>query len=532
MDRNNFEPEFGRVSTRHTPFDPNPFEEGPSRKKPFLKDDAFISISKLPVEPAVEMPKSAPEMIILNQCDTQPPHEQNEVVSNEQLRKSRSTIVNGSNSWCEYDYAEFLFDLCSPGVYNGRCYLRNSTGMYVPIHRDNVGTILVDILPDQQKRSLRYAMYNGIAQQLRYLTLNSEKTLAIKPNLVKLRSGIWDLEKAHFCEAPSGCYIPFAIDADVVDDSDIQCESFCYFLKSVSGKDQDIMRQIAYFLAYSALVPRADAKKIHLLGFAQNSGKSTLIRILNRMIDRTAFMPPNALGRKFATGALMDTAVCFCAELPKEHLRSNAVGVCKAISGRDGLSAELKRQNMSFMDPNIKLVWASNHQIVLEAQDDPFLSRIEPVPFQCSIDPKKVDFKLEGRIWQERDSWITMLLPVAQSLIKDYRFPSSKAAAAMKQEMFALNNRKTAQDSLAEFASAYCRRVDGACVPTKVVRSAYVKWCNTTGTSIIPENQFPGAIAALLDGVCSKVIQYQGIQCTRFRGLALQNPETGELIMS
>ena len=450
--------------------------------------------------------------------------------SSEQLSPAKP-MTGGCNGWTEADYAEMLFEMCAPGMHNGRPYLQNQASMYVPIKKKTVGPILLGALSFEQQRGFRAGECAGIAQRLSYMTENAGSQLVISPDLIMLRSGIWNLSDKKYCKPEPGKYIPFRVDADIVDESQIRCDSFLRFLNTASGNDRDIIRQLAFFCAYLTLVPKAGAKKIHFLGTAPNSGKSMLIRILRKLIDHTVTMSPNDLGTKFALSSLVDSAVCFSAELPNERLRAKAVGVCKAISGGDGLSAEAKFKNIKFVDLNTKLVWAGNHPLLLEDADSPFLDRLEVIPFQHTIPQDKVDQELEGRIWKERDSWITLLLPAAEQLINSYTFPTSSASRAMKRELYTLNIQQTPQEGVREFVQRYCQKMGGACVPTEVVRKAYRKWCVAEGKPAMPDNRFPMAVVALIDGVVSRPQQFQGHQCMRYDGMAFRDPATGSLII-
>lgn len=256
---------FGHRSTLQNPFGANPFEDGVTRKKGFRGKGLQKEVpqqnqdAKTTVEKALQ---ASPDVIDLAQC----------AATSAPLSPPAKPMTGGCNGWTEADYAEMLFEMCAPGMHNGRPYLQNQASMYVPIKKKTVGPILLGALSFEQQRGFRAGECAGIAQRLSYMTENAGSQLVISPDLIMLRSGIWNLSDKKYCKPEPGKYIPFRVDADIVDESQIRCDSFLRFLNTASGNDRDIIRQLAFFCAYLTLVPKAGAKKIHFLGTAPNSG--------------------------------------------------------------------------------------------------------------------------------------------------------------------------------------------------------------------------------------------------------------------
>lgn len=137
---------------------------------------------------------------------------------------------------------------------------------------------------------------------------------------------------------------------------------FSRFLAQVSGGDAVLEQRIWQMLGY-ALTPDTNAKSLFLLQGVPNSGKSLLGELLTRLLpdDAVTSLSLNDLGRNFGPSALVGKSLCLSMDLPATPWDSKAVGMLKALTGNDLVTADVKYQPRAKFRNSATFLFGTNH---------------------------------------------------------------------------------------------------------------------------------------------------------------------------
>lgn len=237
---------------------------------------------------------------------------------------------------------------------------------------------------------------------------------------------------------------------------------FSRFLAQISGGDIALERRICQMLGY-ALTPDTNAKAFFLLQGVPNSGKSLLGELLARLLpaDAVTSLSLNDLGRNFGPSELVGKSLCLSMDLPATPWDSRAVGMLKALTGNDLVTADVKYQPRAKFRNSATFLFGTNHAVALTQSDPAFLQRIVTVPFRHSIPRERQDRQLLEKLLTERDAIVASAMNAYWSLRRDnYIFAGD----------FGLNEviTQTCQgeiplaQAVAEFVCAACVLEDGA----------------------------------------------------------------------
>lgn len=99
---------------------------------------------------------------------------------------------------------------------------------------------------------------------------------------------------------------------------------------------------------------------------------------------------------------MSDTQLCTFADMPDEVLSSDAVGNIKAMTGGDMMPVWKKYQGYDVLEKTTRLLFVTNHPVILSGSDDAFRDRCCIVPFVVAIPPQHRDPYLYDRLMYER----------------------------------------------------------------------------------------------------------------------------------
>ena len=223
-----------------------------------------------------------------------------------------------------------------------------------------------------------------------------------------------------------------------------------------------------------------NAKKFFLFAGVGNSGKSLLINLINSLYPRECVYcsTMNSLGDKFQ-GYMSGTQLCTFADMPDEVLSSEAVGNIKALTGGDMMPAWKKYQGYDVLEKTTRLLFATNHPVMLSGNDDAFWDRSCIVPFMVAIPPQHRDPYLYDRLMYERTAIVNNALCAYNNLLlRSNGRVVQFSGEAEAQELYRLfcNSQKLLDSSdsvYRRFISECCAEVDGARVPTQDLYIAY-----------------------------------------------------------
>lgn len=195
---------------------------------------------------------------------------------------------------------------------------------------------------------------------------------------------------------------------------------FSRFLAQVSGGDAVLEQRILQMVGY-ALTPDTNAKAFFLLQGVPNSGKSLLGELLTRLLpdDAVTSLNLNDLGRNFGPSALVGKSLCLSMDLPATPWDSKAVGMLKALTGNDLVTADVKYQPRAKFRNSATFLFGSNHAVALTQSDPAFLQRLVVIPFRYAIPREQQDRQLLEKLLAERDAIVATAMNAYWNLRRD-----------------------------------------------------------------------------------------------------------------
>lgn len=232
----------------------------------------------------------------------------------------------------------------------------------------------------------------------------------IDPNYIVFRNGRLDIRTMEFSDNDplvfQTSYLNFNYDR-----YNTHCPNFEKYLESVSGGDPDIKELMLQTHGYIASCSM-DAKSFFLFIGEGDTGKSLTIGLDTMFFpnDFVSTIELQALGDKFSTGNLANMRLNVGGDLPNKPLTPDVVKHVKGITGNDMMTAEKKFVQPFSFKPTCKLVFATNHPLVLQQRDDQFCERLVVIPFDNKIPKHKQDHDLLNKLRDELPAIFNMIL--------------------------------------------------------------------------------------------------------------------------
>ena len=232
----------------------------------------------------------------------------------------------------------------------------------------------------------------------------------IDPNFIVFRNGRLDIRTMEFADNDplvfQTSYLNFNYDR-----YNTHCPNFEKYLESVSGGDPDIKELMLQTHGYIASCSM-DAKSFFLFIGEGDTGKSLTIGLDTMFFpnDFVSTIELQALGDKFSTGNLANVRLNVGGDLPNKPLTPDVVKHVKGITGNDMLTAEKKFVQPFSFKPTCKLVFATNHPLVLQQRDDQFCERLVVIPFDNKIPKDRQDHDLLNKLRDELPAIFNMIL--------------------------------------------------------------------------------------------------------------------------
>lgn len=232
----------------------------------------------------------------------------------------------------------------------------------------------------------------------------------IDPNYIVFRNGRLDIRTMKFSDNDplvfQTSYLNFNYDR-----YNTHCPNFEKYLESVSGGDPDIKELMLQTHGYIASCSM-DAKSFFLFIGEGDTGKSLTIGLDTMFFpnDFVSTIELQALGDKFSTGNLANVRLNVGGDLPNKPLTPDVVKHVKGITGNDMMTAEKKFVQPFSFKPTCKLVFATNHPLVLQQRDDQFCERLVVIPFDNKIPKDRQDHDLLNKLRDELPAIFNMIL--------------------------------------------------------------------------------------------------------------------------
>ena len=232
----------------------------------------------------------------------------------------------------------------------------------------------------------------------------------IDPNFIVFRNGSLDIRTMEFADNDplvfQTSYLNFNYDR-----YNTHCPNFEKYLESVSGGDPDIKELMLQTHGYIASCSM-DAKSFFLFIGEGDTGKSLTIGLDTMFFpnDFVSTIELQALGDKFSTGNLANVRLNVGGDPPNKPLTPDVVKHVKGITGNDMMTAEKKFVQPFSFKPTCKLVFATNHPLVLQQRDDQFCERLVVIPFDNKIPKDRQDHDLLNKLRDELPAIFNMVL--------------------------------------------------------------------------------------------------------------------------
>ena len=165
-------------------------------------------------------------------------------------------------------------------------------------------------------------------------------------------------------------------------------EAIDAFLDDITGREED--KLTLYEMVGNCLTPHYDYSSFLVLFGEGRNGKSTFFEIVEQLLgeENTASATlQNLAGNRFATSSLDGKFANIAPDMPST--RVNDMGMVKALTGGDRITAEEKHQPQFEFRNRAKLMFGANRPPVLGEQTDAIKERLLPVclPKKFTSDP-------------------------------------------------------------------------------------------------------------------------------------------------
>lgn len=241
----------------------------------------------------------------------------------------------------------------------------------------------------------------------------------IDPNFIVFRNGRLDIRTMEFADNDPLVFQTSFLNFNY-DRYNTHCPNFERYLESVSGGDPDIKELMLQTHGYIASCSM-DAKSFFLFIGEGDTGKSLTIGLDTMFFpnDFVSTIELQALGDKFSTGNLANVRLNVGGDLPNKPLTPDVVKHVKGITGNDMMTAEKKFVQPFSFKPTCKLVFATNHPLVLQQRDDQFCERLVVIPFDNKIPKDRQDHDPLNKLRDELPAIFNMILEAFLRLRKN-----------------------------------------------------------------------------------------------------------------
>ena len=293
----------------------------------------------------------------------------------------------------------------------------------------------------------------------------------LQRNIVALDDGILDLDSWQIFPHTSELFVTTRLDGSYRDGSHTDCPTFNTFLNSMTAGNAELQKRIWQVIGY-LLVPDQSGKSFVLFQGVPNSGKSVLGNFIRSYFlgDVVSALEVNELGGNFTLSDLVGRKLCVDFDLPADPFTKRAVGRLKKLTGQDLLSSDVKFKDRVRFVCTAKLLFATNHAVLLPNDDAAFKNRLVVVPFAVSVGREQQDFHLPAKLKAERSAIIYRALLAYRELREtNYVFAGNFPPNVV------LGDSKSVLDAISAFIAKRCRISEGSWTPTDSLYTAFVR---------------------------------------------------------
>lgn len=314
-----------------------------------------------------------------------------------------------------------------------------------------------------------------------------------EPIYAPLQNGIFDLEKQRLYPHSPDRLTFTCIKAKY--DPKAKCPVFDSFLFWVTHGNPQLLERFWMALGSLFIYPTRGKFFIFMEGVS-NSGKSVLGNFCQRLYPKESVsnIRLRTMKENFGLMRLLGAVINFELDMPNTKLNAEVVSRLKQITGGDSIDVPRKYLSSVTLERQIKFVFASNHPLCLDGEDDAFEKRIVYLPFDRAVPDDQQDPYLGDKIWAERNAIVTKALHYARKLVQlNYIFP--KIPQVDSAEYVVQNS---SIKSAGQFVQESCERCDPDVVTAlEDLYNAYLDFCKEKDVWACSRSAFKEALTMI-----------------------------------
>lgn len=314
-----------------------------------------------------------------------------------------------------------------------------------------------------------------------------------EPIYAPLQNGIFDLEKQRLYPHSPDRLTFTCIKAKY--DPKAKCPVFDSFLFWVTHGNPQLLERFWMALGSLFIYPTRGKFFIFMEGVS-NSGKSVLGNFCQRLYPKESVsnIRLRTMKENFGLMRLLGAVINFELDMPNTMLNAEVVSRLKQITGGDSIDVPRKYLSSVTLERQIKFVFASNHPLCLDGEDDAFEKRIVYLPFDRAVPDDQQDPYLGDKIWAERNAIVTKALHYARKLVQlNYIFP--KIPQVDSAEYVVQNS---SIKSAGQFVQESCERCDPDVVTAlEDLYNAYLDFCKEKDVWACSRSAFKEALTMM-----------------------------------
>ena len=307
------------------------------------------------------------------------------------------------------------------------------------------------------------------------------------PEMVNLANGVFNMETNERLSHDRRFRFTYQIHADYLEDADeISCPTFEEFCQTSLEGDIDKRQLLLEMIGYICTDTNAGKCALFFKG-QPNSGKSVVSEFIAKLFapELVSNIPLHQLGDRFFRAELAGKKLNVAGEIAGRALKD--ISIFKSITGNDRIAGEYKGEKPFYFTPRCKLLFSGNALPLTTEADSTaaFVNRIRVLLFNISVPPEKQDKLLLDKLWEERDSIVTLALRAAQQLsAQNFEFTQPKDSKEFLAA-FALRG-----NVLGSFIEECCILSEDARVFNTDLYTAFLSFCTRNGLEPLPRNKF------------------------------------------
>lgn len=371
---------------------------------------------------------------------------------------------------------------------NGQCFCyQEQKGCFRPAA--DLQSYIADELGEDLCASLLNRDLREIADRL---SLMSKLRVSIddfnrQATLVNLGNGVYDVFFGEMKMHSPKYRFTYCVHANFVPvPEELSCPVFEEFCRSSLEGDPEKRQLLLEFIGYILMDSNAGKCALFLKG-QPDTGKSVISEFITRLFDDELIsnVPLHELSSRFFKAELAMKKLNVAGEIAGRALHD--ISVFKSVTGNDRITGEFKGQKPFSFVPRCKMLFSGNTLPLTKETDATaaFVNRIRVLLFNKSIPKAEQDKGLLDKLWEERDTIVTLALRAAEKLLErsfEFTFPQDS-----KEFLASFKHRGNV---LGLFLEECCELSPEGKVFNTALYAAFTSFCEVNGLECMSRARF------------------------------------------